>query len=221
MTEQQDWRLQATLDPHAGGAELLLAQLREGEAEDKGEGNGEGEGEVPAVSSSVVEHDVFVTHNGADLFAYASSQEAMSAARRAIEEVLERDGHDAAIRVSHWDHELDDWHQVDPPLADAALAAEEKSRRSAETPETRTLVCMVGRFVRKSVEETMLSYAAELGIECSFIEHPHLLTTQVAFTVSGPHRKVEEFKQGLEAEGWAAIRSDSAELSPFGGLPGL
>jgi hypothetical protein len=45
------------------------------------------------------------------------------------------------------------------------------------------------------------------------IEHPHLLSTQVAFTVSGPRRKIDEFAEGLKAEGWATMRSELAVMA--------
>ncbi len=62
----------------------------------------------------------------------------------------------------------------------------------------------------------MLEWAAKLGVECKIIEHPHLLTTQVAFTVTGPRRKVEEFSQGLGAEERATIRTETGVmLSPL------
>jgi hypothetical protein len=43
-------------------------------------------------------------------------------------------------------------------------------------------------------------------------EHPHLLTTQVGFTVTGPTRKIEEFASALNAEGVATLRMDWAVL---------
>lgn len=62
----------------------------------------------------------------------------------------------------------------------------------------------------------MLNSAVELGIECKILEHPHLLTTQVGFTLAGSKRKVEEFAQGLTAEERATFRTDRAVmLSPL------
>jgi hypothetical protein len=53
-------------------------------------------------------------------------------------------------------------------------------------------------------------------LECAIIEHPHLLTTQVAFTVTGPKRKIDEFSRGLTAEEWATIRTErTVMLSPL------
>jgi hypothetical protein len=58
----------------------------------------------------------------------------------------------------------------------------------------------------------MLNSAVELGIDCKIVEHPHLLTTQVGFTVTGSKRKVEEFAQGLTAEERATFRIDTAVM---------
>ncbi len=96
--------------------------------------------------------------------------------------------------------------------ADATEAAD----RDADAIETRTVVATSGRLVRAEFEQTMGAWADELGLECKIIEHPHLLTTQVAFTVTGPRRKVDEFSKGLIAEGWAFVRTeDTVMLSPL------
>ncbi len=56
----------------------------------------------------------------------------------------------------------------------------------------------------------------KLGLECNIIEHPHLLTTQVGFTVTGPKRRIDEFVQGLNAEGRATVRAETGVmLSPL------
>jgi hypothetical protein len=62
----------------------------------------------------------------------------------------------------------------------------------------------------------MRDYAERLGLECDIAEqHPHLLRTQVAFTVHGPKRKVDEFALGLRAQGWATVRAESNVLNPL------
>jgi hypothetical protein len=61
----------------------------------------------------------------------------------------------------------------------------------------------------------MLERAGELGIECKIVEHPHLLTSQVAFTVTGPRRKLDEFCDGLRAEGLATLRFGRSVLNPL------
>ena len=70
------------------------------------------------------------------------------------------------------------------------------------------MVASSGRMVRAEVEQTMREWADKLGLQCETIEHPHLLTTQLAFTVTGPKRKVDEFAQGLRAEELATMRTE-------------
>jgi hypothetical protein len=78
------------------------------------------------------------------------------------------------------------------------------------------MVASAGGMVREEFEQTMLDWAARLGLRCSIVEHPHMLSTQVAFTVTGSRRKIDEFAAGLTAEGRAMIRTETAVmLSPL------
>jgi hypothetical protein len=78
------------------------------------------------------------------------------------------------------------------------------------------MVASTGKLIRAEVEQTMLEWAEKLGLPCELIEHPHLLTTQVAFTVTGPKRKIDEFAQGLKAEEVATMRAErTVMLSPL------
>lgn len=204
MSDDQDWRLKAEL----GGVETrsaldhLLGRFRGPDVV----------GEVGAA----VPHDVVITHDGKLLYAYAADDTTLAAARSAIEGVLRRDGVKANISVSHWEERLDEWHQTDPPLTGEAERVEEAAERDAEAVETRTMVASSGKLVRAEFDQTMLNWAEKLGIECKIIEHPHLLTTQVAFTLKGPKRKIDEFAQGLNAEGAATMRTERAVmLSPL------
>ena len=52
----------------------------------------------------------------------------------------------------------------------------------------------------------MEAWASKLGLRCEIIEHPHMLTTQVAFTVTGPRRRIDEFAEGLRDEEVATLR---------------
>ena len=71
-------------------------------------------------------------------------------------------------------------------------------------------------MIRVEFEETMRDWADRLGLQCAIVEHPHLLTTQVAFTVTGPKRKIDEFSRGLRAEEWQTIRTErTVMLSPL------
>jgi hypothetical protein len=199
--EQQDWRMQAELAvPEVRGVlHDLLERLR-------------GSDVVKEIEATVP-HDVVITHDGRLLFAYAADRATLSAVRRAIEAVLEREGIEASVRVSHWDEELDRWLQVDPPLSLEERARQQAARREAGAVETRTLVASSGKLVRAEFEQTMRAAAEELGLRCAIIEHPHLLSTQVAFTVTGPRRKVDEFARELTAEEWATIRTESAVMA--------
>jgi len=159
-----------------------------------------------------VPHDVAITHDGDLLFAYAASQAALTTARRAIEAVLHRDGVNADVYVSHWDERFDEWLQVEPPLSGEAKRTEEASERDAERVESRSMVASTGKLIRAEVEQTMREWAEKLGLKCDVIEHPHLLTTQVAFTVTGPKRKIDEFGEGLRAEELATMRTERAVM---------
>jgi hypothetical protein len=204
VSEGQDWRLKAELDAEDRGSTLdhLLGQVR-------------GHDVVEEVGEAVP-HDVAITHDGKLLFAYAATQDSLATARLAIEAVLRRDDVNASIFVSHWDERFDEWLQVDPPLTGKAKDAEEASERDAEKVESRTMVASTGKVIRSEVEQTMREWADKLDLRCEVIEHPHLLTTQVAFTVTGPKRKIDEFAEGLRAEELATMRTERAVmLSPL------
>jgi hypothetical protein len=113
VSGDQDWRLKAELDAvdTRGALDHLLGRVRGPDVI----------GEVGAV----VPHDVVITHDGKLLFAYAGNEAALTAARTAIESVLRRDGVNASIFVSHWDEDLDEWRQTDPPLTGEAKRIED------------------------------------------------------------------------------------------------
>jgi hypothetical protein len=204
ISEDRDWRLKARLDgvEEPGVLDHLLGRLR---GPDVFEQVGE------AVAGEVV-----ITHDGKMLFAYAASEATLMAARTAIEGVLRRDQVMASISISHWDEETDAWRQTDPRPAGEEERIEEGVERDAEAVETRIMVASAGRLIRTEFEQTMLDWAGRLGIQCKIIEHPHLLTTQVGFTVTGPRRKIDEFAEGLRAEGAATMRAERAVmLSPL------
>jgi hypothetical protein len=192
--DEKDWRLQATLGTAVAGASPnrlserfssrhALHELRAG-----------------------VPHDVVVTHDGDRLFAYAASESLLTSARQAIERTLSRTGVSANVRISHWDDELDDWLQTDPPPDAQQQSKRDAVRRDADSIETRTVVASAGSLIRGEFEQSLGEWAKRLGVECEVIEHRHLLSTQVGFTVTGPKRKVEEFIQGVTAEELASIR---------------
>jgi acylphosphatase len=209
-SSEKNWRLQAELEADLDGSDRartldrLLGSLRS-------------PSELKRIEASVP-HDVVITHDGKLLFAYAADEAAIQATRHAIEGV--RDGDDLvvrSIRVSHWDGKLDDWRQIDPlPTTAQEKQVAEAAERNAETVETRTLVASAGNLVRVEFERSLREWAGELGVQCTVIDHPHLLSGQVAFTVTGPKRKVDEFADGLKAEERATIRTETAVmLSPL------
>ncbi len=204
MSEDQGWRLKAELDAAdtRGALDHLLGRVR-------------GPDVVHDVGAAVA-HDVVVTHDGRQLFAYAATEPALTAARAAIEGVLRKDGVKASICISHWDERLDEWRQTDPPLTVDEKRIDEAAERDAEALETRTMVASAGKLVRATFDQSMLEWAQKLGLQCELIEHPHLLATQVAFTVTGPKRKIDEFAEGLKAEEVATMRAERAVmLSPL------
>jgi hypothetical protein len=196
-----DWRLQADLgvsEPrHA--LDALLGRL--------------GRPAVVKELEASLPHDVVLTHDGSLLFAYAADQATLATARGAIESVLARDGIQASVCVSHWDDALAQWRQTDPPPSAAEAQALQDADRDAEAIDTRTLVAKVGKEIRAEFEQSLLAWANRLGVQCSVEEHPHLLTTQVAFTITGPKRKLDEFAQALKAAEWATIRTETRVMS--------
>ncbi len=163
---------------------------------------------------AVVPHDVVLTHAGARLFAYAADRDLAEQARRAIEAALHEEGIDAQLELSHWDTARDEW--VAPTAGVASASTDDSPAGGSLVPESRTLVASAGHLVQDEFEQTMLDWAARLGLRCSIVEHPHLLSTQVAFTVTGSRRKIDEFASGLAAEGRAMIRTETAVmLSPL------
>ncbi len=198
---EQDWRMQAELDVAEAHGVLhgLIGRFRGPDVVDQ--------------VQVAVGHDVVVTHDGKLLFAYAADEAALAAARSAIEDVLARDGITASVRVSRWDDERDQWRQTDPPPSGEEEQRADVAERAADAIETRTLVVSSGKMIRAEVEQSMRDWADRLGLECAIMEHPHLLTTQLAFTLTGPKRKIDEFSRGLSAEEWATIRAETVVMA--------
>jgi hypothetical protein len=201
---EQDWRMQAELDvPQAGGMlRELIGRLR-------------GPDVVEEIEAKLP-REVVITHDGKLLFAYAADRTALAAARSVIEAVLAEDGIGASVRVSHWDDGREKWLQVDPPPTAEERQSEAAAERDGNTLETRTLVVSSGKMIRVEFEQSVREWAERLQLQCTIVEHPHLLTTQLAFTVTGPKHKIDEFARGLRAEERATIRTEGAVmLSPL------
>jgi hypothetical protein len=201
--DDRDWRLSGELDGQRQGHGVLhgfVERMRD-----------------PAVlgeARAAVGEDVVITHDGNRLFAYAGGRRAIEDARAALQAVLARDGLAATLTLTHFSPELDDWVDPDaPPTAapDAAVTTANSRER-----DSRTLVACVGKMIREDFEQSMRTWADQLGLRCEIVEHPHLLSTQVAFTVTGPPRKLDEFAAGLGAEERATIRTErTVMLSPL------
>jgi hypothetical protein len=204
MPDAQDWRLKVELADgvdRGGTLDRFLGHLRGGGAPD-----------LVHELADAVPHDVVLTHDGKLLFAYAADEAILAATRRAIEGVLARENMQGNIFVSHWDDELDDWRQTDPPPSAAEVRQREAIERDGETIETRTLIASSGKIARGTLEQSMAEWAERLGVQCTIVEHPHLLTTQVGFTVTGPRHKLDEFADGLKAEEATTIRSENSVI---------
>ena len=159
-----------------------------------------------------------LSYDGDTLFAYANTQAAIGEARQAVAHQLERDGASATMAVSHWDDglgEVGDWLQVDPPenAAQSAHEAAERSEHELEGQvETRTVAVSSGKWVRKYIETSVADEAREQGVELSIVEHPHLLTTQIAFTLTGPKFKVDAVIADLRERAMALTRFEANPL---------
>jgi len=199
MGDQQDWRLRVDLADAAGfHARLRDAHHFERELE-------------PLVSDEVA-----LSYDDETLFAYANSEAAIAEARRAIEHQLASEERTATLAVSHWDDDLGDWHQVDPPEGEAQLEHEQVERAEHEQLEareervvTQTVAITSGRWVRRWFETTVADEAREVGVELEVVEHPHLLTTQLAFTLTGPAGAVEQVIADMKARAMQVTRLET------------
>jgi hypothetical protein len=185
MAADQDWRLRVDIkDPSAFHARLRGAQHFERELE-------------PLIAG-----DVVLSHDDDTLFAYAATQAQIDEVRRAVEHQLGADGLTAAVTVSHWSDVAGSWLAPgeEPPSAPSADAPAEP-----DPIVTQTFVESSGRLARNFVETQVAEEARARGVRLSIVEHPHLLTTQLAFTLQGP--------AGAVAEVIAASRSDAVALT--------
>jgi hypothetical protein len=197
MDDDQDWRLRADLaDPAAMHAKLRDAAQLEAEVKPR------------------VGDDVVLSYDDDTLFAYANTRGAIDRARRAIEGQLAADGSAASLQISHWDDAISEWHQVEPPLAEQDFEREAKREHedfeaSEARVETRTVAITSGRVVRNWFETTVADEARAAGVELSIVERPHLMTTQLAFTLTGPTAKVDEVIASLEQRAGQTTRLES------------
>ena len=191
MARDQSWRLTAELSE--GALDDVVSQVRRQDVD---------------AADWPLPSDVVVTHDGNTLYAYAAVEASIKAAKQEVGALP----HQATIIISHWDEQLDEWVQVDPPLTGQADKREQTGERAAEQVETRTMVASAGKQVRGEIEEVMHEVAANLHLQLSVTEHRHLLTCQVLFEVTGPRRKLDEFASGLNAYELATMRTERAVM---------
>lgn len=193
LSDEQDWRLRATLD---GSDDLddLISRLC-GHEEVLGSKVG---GALPL--------GTVLSHDGEKLFAYASTRAGIDSTRSAIEGALHGAGRQADLRVSHWDEDVGEWRQVEPPLDDGERKLDDAHAIEAGRHETRTLTCVAGRLDRAMVEIDLVNYAKRRGLECTVAERRHLLSADLTFSVSGPASKLDEFaayaRRMVNSQGW-------------------
>jgi hypothetical protein len=66
-----------------------------------------------------------------------------------------------------------------------------------------------GKWVRGWYETTAADEAREAGVELSVVEHPHLLTTQIAFTLTGPAGNIDDVLADLKARAGMVTRLEA------------
>jgi len=93
---------------------------------------------------------------------------------------------------------------------EAGALREGAEEAAEERVETRTVVITSGRVVRGWFESTVADEAREQGVELAIVEHPHLLTTQIAFTLTGPSGKVSSIITDLRARAFETTRFETA-----------
>jgi len=205
MADDQDWRLRADIADAPG----LLGRLREARHFDR-------------ELEPLISHDVVLSADEDTLFAYANTRAAIDETATALRHQLAEESREARLTISHWDDEGSDWHQVDPPPDAAELsrehdddAAEEAREEADERVETRTVAFTSGKMARNWFESAAADEARELGVALSIVEHPHLLSTQIVFTLTGPSGKINQVVADMAARGGAATRLGSAYQAPI------
>jgi len=205
MDDEQDWRLRADIADARG----LLARLREARHFER-------------ELEPLVGPDVVLSADDEKLFAYANTRAAIDETRRALEHELAGAGRSAAIAISHWDDAGNDWHQVDPtpPPEEVERERHQDDEQEAEVArearvETRTVAVTSGKMARNWFETTVADEARELGVELSIVEHPHLLSTQIVFTLTGETGKVEQVISDMNDRAGATTRLEAAYLTPI------
>jgi hypothetical protein len=204
MADDQDWRLRVDIDdPSALHARLRGARHFERELD------------------PLIADDVVLSFDDDTVFAYANTSASIEEVRRAVERQLAQDGLTADIHVAHWDDGSEVWLAPGeaPPRADPAIHAGEDGAApepSADDPiVTRTYAETSGRIVRNYFENIVAGEAQSRGVKLSIVEHPHLLTTQLAFNLTGPSSAVDGVIAAIQSDANNVTRFESANLTPI------
>jgi hypothetical protein len=205
VEDTKDWRLRVEI----GDPSRLHGLLRDARR-------------VEHDADAAIPDDVVLDRDDETLFAYANTRAAIDETRRVLERVLADDGVGASVTLSHWNAATSDWRQLEPPPDAAEREREaEEDRENAEAERrderivTRTVAETAGKLVRNFFETTVADEARARGVTLSIVEHPHLLTTQIAFTLSGPAWAVDEVIVDLQARAHGITRIESANLTPI------
>ena len=191
MAADQDWRLRVEIeDPTA-----LHARLR-------------GPRHLERELDPLIAGDVVLSHDDDTVFAYASTSDAIEEVRRAVEQQLSQGDVRATVHVDHWDDGSSSW--LAPGAAPAAPAAP-----TQDAVVTRTYAETSGKLVRNWFETVIADEARERGVALSIVEHPHLLTTQIAFTLTGPASAVDAVIGTIRARATNLTQFESASLTPI------
>ncbi|HST54989.1 MAG TPA: hypothetical protein VLJ42_03715 [Solirubrobacteraceae bacterium] len=178
---------------------------------------------------------VLMTHDGNTLFGYAFTLTELRSILSAIEAQLASDGRAATITLAHWDAAESKWQQLDAsglPIQGGEAECEGEGEReragvdgesqsgsdgdvSASTAAERTFVVVVGRLERNAFEWDIVNYITAHDLSYRMVEHRHLLSTQVAFHVSGPAEKLDELDRYIKREARRTFRVDPG-LVPYG-----
>jgi hypothetical protein len=170
--------------------------------------------------------EIVLTHNSALFLAYAATERQLRNARAFVDVVTYEHGLAKPSKVGRWEPELLIWRQIDPPISDqearsqSRRAATERERAQQPRPKGSstqlTVGALLGDPVREPFEAEMRQLAASLGLGCEIVEHPHLLSTQVLFNLTGPGREIKFFESQLDHVARATMRIDPG-LIPSGG----
>ena len=106
-----------------------------------------------------------VTHDGSRLFAYAASRKAIEDARSKLQAALAADGVETTL-VPRPPGPTSTTTWIDPDAPPPPRPA------AARAVGTRTYVVTLGRWVREEFEQSIGSWADQLGVSYEIVEHP-------------------------------------------------